>query len=62
MAMGGLTMEEIHEELVLPYFQGAEGEEAPYRPVMEGVRRSTTSPQRPRRHYLQICRGTCRLP
>ena len=35
-AMGGLTMEEVHEQLVVPYFHGAEGEESPYRPIMEG--------------------------
>ena len=35
-AMGGLSLEEIHEKLIVPYLQGAEGEEAPYRPVMEG--------------------------
>jgi transitional endoplasmic reticulum ATPase len=35
-AMGGLSAEEVHEQLVKPYFLGAEGEEAPYRPVQEG--------------------------
>lgn len=34
-AMGGLTLEQIHRELVVPYFHG-KGKEAPYRPVMEG--------------------------
>jgi len=34
--MGGLTLEEIQEQLVQPYFHGAEGEEPPYRPVREG--------------------------
>jgi len=35
-AMSGLSAEEVHEQLVTPYFKGAEGEEAPYRPVQEG--------------------------
>ena len=37
-AMGGLTSEEIHEQLIKPYFLGADAEEgdAPYRPVVEG--------------------------
>jgi len=35
-AMGGLTAEEIHEQLVVPYFMGADGDDAPYRPVVEG--------------------------
>ena len=34
-AMGGLTAEEIHEQLVTPYFRGGD-EDAPYRPVSEG--------------------------
>ena len=35
-AMGGLTADEIHSQLLVPYLQGAEGEEAPYRPIVEG--------------------------
>ena len=35
-AMGGLSVDEIHEQLVVPYFCGAEGDEPPYRPVSEG--------------------------
>jgi len=35
-AMGGLSAEEVHEQLVTPYFMGGEGDEAPYRPVQEG--------------------------
>jgi transitional endoplasmic reticulum ATPase len=35
-SMGGLSAEEIHEELVVPHFHGAEGESPPYRPVQEG--------------------------
>lgn len=34
-AMGGLSAEEIHEQLVTPYFLGTGGE-APYHPVSEG--------------------------
>ena len=35
-SMGGLTADEIHNELLVPYLQGGEGEEAPYRPIVEG--------------------------
>ena len=35
-AMGGLTADEIHTDLLVPHFMGADGDEAPYRPVMEG--------------------------
>jgi len=36
-AMGGLTSQQIHEQLITPHFHGGgDGFEAPYRPVMEG--------------------------
>jgi len=35
-AMAGLTNEELQEQLVEPYFKGADGAEAPFRPVTEG--------------------------
>jgi transitional endoplasmic reticulum ATPase len=34
--MAGLSMEEVHEDVIVPYFQGKSGKAALYRPVVEG--------------------------